>query len=1570
MATLFFKIGADFDNVIRLRNEITKLEAQLKNFGKSTPEQEIRRTEEKLASARGEFTRLTTEAAKAGAVMERELKQKIDSATRASDELSEEIIKQRRIIRETREDVRMLSEQYSKLDKYSSKRDTKLAELNLAKAALNEQRYALGELQEQQAKNRLEVRRLNREYQEYTKTSDKATSSNNLLANSIRRTVLELGGAMALRRFSSEVLHATGTMQQLRVALSTILQDKEKADALISDITQFAAKTPFNLEDVAAGAKQLLAYGSSAENVVKELSMLGDVAAGLQIPIGQLIYLYGTLRTQGRAMTIDIRQFAGRGIPIYEELAKVLGVSEDQVGEFVTAGKVGFKEVEQAFKNMTSEGGKFNNLMENSAGTWPQQIANIQDKLFQKLNEFGEEHNRVFELGIEITDKLVENLDDILAIIGTLIIAYGAYKAAVIAVAVAQEAAGIYKIAKAFISLAKGVTTAKQAMITFNTATKLNPIGLILSVLATAITYFVTFSKKSDDLTESLIDLNEVMADFHAEVAKEREEIDRLFGTLEGAKEGSEEYKEAKQQIIDQYGKYLGGLIDEQGELINLEAAYNRVTAAAEASAKARAMTDARSDVYKNYTEKMKETQDDLRKTFEDYYNQMSEYASNEDILSQYTPRAAEALITRAVQGIEKNGKIPDDLLERFPSYPSLFGEGNDIRKSLLEMVELYKTRERDLKKIEQVLGNYTDSEDFAQMTDDDLKYNLSILKNIREKFDKGSTNVYGRFNNYGKKIKVSFKSLDEVLLSIDNYEQEINRRAAEASVSDSGAVTDITKKISATRKRIDELQREIADLRNGTLQPETGKDIKDAINEKIKELQAEQNSLQTLVGKTSESYAPGGSRGNTADEEAKARAEAEEKAGELLRRIIEQNQKDELDLMEDGAEKRKAQAAADLSARLMEAGDMARQMQEANVAAGKSEELTTEQSEAVNAKIENAKAFYRKAIAEINEEERKANEEAYNAYIRQYGDYQEKRKAIADEYAKKIEEAGGEDTWQGKLLAKERDKEYSDLDFEAAKTTSKIGELFDDMTDKTLKDLERIYDYGKLVLDFLSSGKWDAETGKSLGISEEQFNTISKDPEKLKATSDNLENVKRTLDEMQSPIGKITKGFNDLFNSGGDAKLMQEALNTIKEGLDGLINSFEFLSDSFTKIFEAFGSDAFSGVADGIKVATDTLSGAMSGAQAGAAFGPIGAGVGAALGLVSSLASSLAELHDAKIEEKIQDIEDSVENLDKAYEKLGREADKAFSTEAAGLIGEQNKNLQQQKRLIEEQIALEQTKKDADDDRIKDWRNELDEINEKIEDNKEAALEAITGTDIMSAIDEFAQAYADAWANGTSAAKASADVVKSLIRTSMLEQLKNLLNPEVQKFMEKLGEFMKDGVIEGWEKATLDAIAKGAEDVANSYMEQVGGYFKEDAEQQSASSRAFGTEMTQDQGAEISGRLTAVYDAELGISEITSEQLAVLKNIYATIGGNVSSEGRNMVADNYKQQVVISFPTLQLNEMTVKLNEIGSRISDLVNLGVNNDLTRQNLESFMTDTVKKTKQIVDNTGQIAKNVQ
>lgn len=532
MATLYFKVSSDYEEVIRLRQECEKLEAQLLKMDKRKSPGAVSSMETQLASTRQQMMGLVTEAAKAGAVMENDLKKKISSTTKASEELSEEIIKQKKIIRETQEDVRRLSEQYSKMNKYSPKYGETVNELNRAKAALNEQRYSLGELQEQQAKNRLELRKLNREYKDFAQSSDKSTEIVDNLIGSLKRTAAEIGGFVAIKQFSSDVIDATGKMQQLQVALSTILQDKDKANKLISDVVQFAAKTPFNLDDVATGAKQLLAYGSTAEEVVNELSMLGDVASGLQIPIGQLIYLYGTLRTQGRAMTVDIRQFAGRGIPIYEELAKVLGVAKDQVGEFVKEGKVGFAEVEQAFKNMTSDGGKFANLMENSAGTWPQRLSNIEDTLFQKMNDFGNKYKEVFELGIGTAEDLVENLEDVISIIGSLVAAYGTYKAAVIAVAVAQKASGFVESIRLMAMFRKEMTLATAAQQAFNIAAKANVYVMLLSVLAGLAAAVYMFTKRTDEATAAQKRLNDEEEKFSRLESERRSKIESLIQTI------------------------------------------------------------------------------------------------------------------------------------------------------------------------------------------------------------------------------------------------------------------------------------------------------------------------------------------------------------------------------------------------------------------------------------------------------------------------------------------------------------------------------------------------------------------------------------------------------------------------------------------------------------------------------------------------------------------------------------------------------------------------------------------------------------------------------------------------------------------------------------------------------------------------------------------------------------------------------------------------------------------------------------------------------------------------------
>lgn len=243
------------------------------------------------------------------------------------------------------------------------------------------------------------------------------------------------------QNFVQQLIKVRSEFQQLEIAFTTMLGSKERADQLTQELIEFASTTPFGMSDAANAAKQLLAYGSAAEDVTDELRMLGDVAAGTSQPIGDLVYLYGTLRTQGRAYTQDIRQFAGRGIPIYKELANVLGVAENEVNNLVSSGKVGFAEIEQAFRNMTAAGSMFGGLMEAQSQTIQGELERLGDAIEQMFNDIGKESEGVIGASIQGLAALVENYRTVLDILAGLIITYGAYRAAVLATTAAQSIA-------------------------------------------------------------------------------------------------------------------------------------------------------------------------------------------------------------------------------------------------------------------------------------------------------------------------------------------------------------------------------------------------------------------------------------------------------------------------------------------------------------------------------------------------------------------------------------------------------------------------------------------------------------------------------------------------------------------------------------------------------------------------------------------------------------------------------------------------------------------------------------------------------------------------------------------------------------------------------------------------------------------------------------------------------------------------------------------------------------------------------------------------------------------------
>jgi tape measure domain-containing protein len=242
------------------------------------------------------------------------------------------------------------------------------------------------------------------------------------------------------KEFITTLANVRGEFQQLEVAFNTMLGSKEKADALMGQLVELAATTPFDLKGVASGAKQLLAYGLEAEKVTDTMRRLGDIAAGLGLQIGDLAWLYGTTLTQGRMYTEDLNQFTGRGIPMIAELAKQFGVAESEVKQLVTDGKVGFPQVEQAIKNLTDEGGKFGGLMEAQSHTITGQISNIKDSINMAFNELGQQSEGIINASLSVVSFLVEHWRLVGDAIVTAAGAVGLYKAQMLAVSAINTA--------------------------------------------------------------------------------------------------------------------------------------------------------------------------------------------------------------------------------------------------------------------------------------------------------------------------------------------------------------------------------------------------------------------------------------------------------------------------------------------------------------------------------------------------------------------------------------------------------------------------------------------------------------------------------------------------------------------------------------------------------------------------------------------------------------------------------------------------------------------------------------------------------------------------------------------------------------------------------------------------------------------------------------------------------------------------------------------------------------------------------------------------------------------------
>lgn len=1656
MATLYFKIGADYDKVIRLRDEIKKLENQLKSFGTSTPNAEIKRTEERLASSRQEFTRLATEAAKAGAVMKDGLKKKIDSVTKSSDELSAEIIKQRAIIRETKEDVRMLSEQYSKLGKYSPQSAAMLARLNKAKAALNEQKYALGELQDQQARNRLELRQLTREYRDFSQGTDKATVTVDALMSSLKRTAAEIGGLAAIKKFGTDVIDATGKMQQLQVALSTILQSKSKADALLAEVTEFARKTPFNLDDVANGAKQLLAYGSSAETVVDELSMLGDMASGLQIPLSSLIYLYGTLRVQGRAYWRDIQQFQGRGVNVVEEMAKNLGVTQDQIKKLVEEGKIGFKDVEKAFQSMTSEGGKFNNMLENAAGTWPQRIANLEDTLFTKLVNFGNKYKEVFEFGIGTAEELVEHLDDVISVIGGLIAAYGTYRAALIATAVAQKAVGFVDSIRLIMAYRKEMGLATAAQQAFNLAAKSNVYVALLSVLVGLGTAVYMFTKRTDEATASQEALSKVSKKADEEFSSQAATIDRLNGVLRSETASLDQKKKALgelQSIIPDYNASL----NEEGKLINNNTeAIKAYLVQLEKQIKLKAAQEELEELYRSKRLQEKNVQKQQAN-----YDRTRKQNPIGVVYGGDAGIEAQRLSLNRIAKAEKSLKdANDELKDTQTQIASIEKEIEQVSLASSKAQKPTSSLSSEIKNASEKIRN--------------LKKEISGLRSGNIKAEAGKT-VESTIEAKNKELQAAEKTLETLT-------GKSNKTTAKAENQRKKAAEQQKKAQEELNKDLLSLQQQNQDDEIALMQDGTRKRLAEIDND-YKKRTAEIDRQEVEFKKKNKEAGATGLTGGLTQEQQTALQEATDNAAKERERQTQEVyaaeaqamrdylkdygtfQQQKLAIAEEYAEKIKnaqsegermslekereqAVANVNLSAIRQDVdwagvfstfGTMFQDEIKRNLDAlrdimksdGFKAMSPTDQAqivEAVDSLREQVTGDLKdvdfKKIGELTVEFQNAQRKMIAAQAAEAVAYDNLKKAQAD-----YEQALRNGTAEEQVAAKERlDMAKTAADGMSAAYKGAVGEF--NATGNNLKDA--------------TDNAVDAINSISSAISQIRSGSLSGAFEGVKNLSDTLG---KSLSNISGLLGKAGNALSTFSSTLGGAtgEIVGAVLGLLDLLKDGLGSIFADLSDLMFGAVNGILDDIFSGgiITKPVKSLVDGLGGILDTVTFGG-FSSWGNNTAETKETIERLTTrnealidSLDRLNDTmkeangaaesvaaaeqakKYQEEVNENYRDIAAARAGYQGKHHSWSKYFNdwlgnvmrfegldsvegNKAAALLGVSDKDLETWRKMNDiagfkvtsrsdflsitpEQMAemladvdirelIESIGKGGYGAKMLDTLEDYADQAGKIEEIDNSLRETLTQISFDSMYDSFIDTLMDMDASAEDFAD---DFSEYMMRALLSNQVGTMFKDRLQEWYTAFAEAMEDGDLasgeldslrEEWNKIVADAMAE------RDKLAAATGYDNTSSSpgQQSASSKGFET-MSQDEGEELNGRMTAIYEAELNIANTTTEQLAVLRAIYGQMGGNiadVASESKQIMSTSYIQQNNISFPTAQLDTLVAKVEGLDAKVADLVAFGVDNRLSMQGIDTFIEGTTKNNNQSISLLADIKRNTQ
>ena len=410
------------------------------------------------------------------------------------------------------------------------------------------------------------------------------------------------------------LVRITGEFELQRTALGAMIGDLTQAKLLVADIQELAVKSPFAFKELTSYTKQLAAFSVPTDELFETTKMLADVSAGLGVGMDRIILAYGQIRSAAFLRGQEVRQLTEAGIPVLEELAKQFeevegrAVSAGEVFDKISARLVPFEMVEKIFKDMTSEGGKFYEMQELQAETLRGKVMNLKDAFEMMMNEIGSDNDSRLKGAVDMLRNMMQNWERTGAILKTIIITYGSYKAAILAVTAAEKVMFAYNRVKAWQRLQsilkatnRDVKTLAQTMKALG-ATKNMLIGGVVAAIAALATITVTAIRNANKLNKELADIS---GNAYEGMSKSVSTLDRLVEKLAEATEGTQEYRDIISEINKRYEDFLPNLLKEADGYDAIAEAAKKAEQAVKSKARADAETEAMKAIEESYGTKL-----------------------------------------------------------------------------------------------------------------------------------------------------------------------------------------------------------------------------------------------------------------------------------------------------------------------------------------------------------------------------------------------------------------------------------------------------------------------------------------------------------------------------------------------------------------------------------------------------------------------------------------------------------------------------------------------------------------------------------------------------------------------------------------------------------------------------------------------------------------------------------------------------------------------------------------------------------------------------------------------------